>query len=117
MLVFVFFCFGEIGFSRGRVSSYSKSSHQDRDCVLVWSSCAAHDCGSCCVVANALLFGVLGFVMEIRRPLTMDMEDVEMVIYKYGPEVVDRETDRTHSSSRVVVEEEDCVIGEAFRFG
>ena len=72
--------------------------------------------GSCCDVANALLFGVLGFVMGIRRPLTMDMEDVEMVIYKYGPEVVDRETDRTHSSSRVVVEE-DCVIGEAFRFG
>ena len=73
--------------------------------------------GSCCDVANALLFGVLGFVMGIRRPLTMDMEDVEMVIYKYGAEVVDRETDRTHSSSRVVVEEEDCVIGEAFRFG
>ena len=47
----------------------------------------------------------------------MDMEDVEMVIYEYGSEVVDRETDRTHSSSRVVVEEEDCVIGEAFRFG
>ena len=67
-------------------------------------------------MANAPLFGVLGFVMEIRRPLTMDMEDVEMVIYKYGAEVVDRETDRTHSSSRVVVEE-DCVIGEAFRFG
>ena len=68
-------------------------------------------------MANALLFGVLGFVMETRRPLTMDMEDVEMVIYEYGSEVVDRETDCTHSSSRVVVEEEDCVIGEAFRFG
>jgi hypothetical protein len=63
------------------VNSYSESSHQDRDCVLVWSSCAAHDCGSWCVVANGLLCGLSGFVMEIGRLLTIYMRDDEMVVY------------------------------------
>jgi hypothetical protein len=44
------------------------------------------------------------------------MGDDEMVVYRYDSEVVDKETGRMHSSSRVVVIE-DCVIGEAFRFG
>jgi hypothetical protein len=63
-----------------------------------------------------LLCGLSGFVIEIGGQLTMYIGDDEMVVYRCGSEVVDRETDRNHTSSRVDVEE-DCVIGEAFRFG
>jgi hypothetical protein len=51
------------------MNSYSESSHQDRDCVLVWSSCAAHDCGSWCVVANGLLLRVIRVWDGDRTPV------------------------------------------------